>query len=353
MMFVDPRKVFVLALIFGGLTATSWAEFRRNLTFYDFGDPTEHEQLMMELINRARANPGAEAARLGIDLNAGLTAGTIVNSPKQALAWHGSLITAARGHTAWMLATGTFDHNGAGGSTASQRAMATGYPSGVGENLTWGGSTSSPIIPDAQTRNLHESLFRSAGHRRNICNGHYKELGIGISLGSYDGRNAMMVTQNYGSSGSTPGPLVTGVVFYDFDGDGFFSPGEGVRGIEMAVNGGSYRSATSTSGGYSLPVPGLTGADQVIFVGDDFDEVSPVILSGGNQKVDLMMAYPSPVVSPRGPAVTGVPGIYDVSLVPGATSREVSVFAVEAVPADGANDLSRVQDATSSSYSAL
>ena len=47
--------------------------------------PTANEQLMVELIT-ARANPAAEAARLGIDLNEGLTAGTISTAAKQPLA---------------------------------------------------------------------------------------------------------------------------------------------------------------------------------------------------------------------------------------------------------------------------
>ena len=39
--------------------------------------PTAYEQYFLELVNRARANPGAEAARVGIGLNDGLAAGTI------------------------------------------------------------------------------------------------------------------------------------------------------------------------------------------------------------------------------------------------------------------------------------
>jgi hypothetical protein len=38
---------------------------------YSHGEPADHEQLMLELINAARANPLGEASRLGIDLNQG------------------------------------------------------------------------------------------------------------------------------------------------------------------------------------------------------------------------------------------------------------------------------------------
>ena len=44
--------------------------------------PSNLEQYMLELMNRARANPSAEAARYGIDLNEGLPAGTISAAPK-------------------------------------------------------------------------------------------------------------------------------------------------------------------------------------------------------------------------------------------------------------------------------
>jgi hypothetical protein len=63
-------------------------------------EPTAYEQYILELINRARANPGAEAARLGIDLNQGLAAGTISTAAKQPLAFNPLLIDAARGHSA-------------------------------------------------------------------------------------------------------------------------------------------------------------------------------------------------------------------------------------------------------------
>ena len=38
--------------------------------------PTDYEQYMIELINRARANPGAEAARISVDLNEVAAQGT-------------------------------------------------------------------------------------------------------------------------------------------------------------------------------------------------------------------------------------------------------------------------------------
>lgn len=47
---------------------------------------TAHEQYMIELINRARADPLAEAQKYGIGLNDFLAPGTITSAPKQPLA---------------------------------------------------------------------------------------------------------------------------------------------------------------------------------------------------------------------------------------------------------------------------
>ncbi len=50
--------------------------------------PTAQEQLMLELINRARLDPAAEAARQGIALNSGLAANSISTAAKQVLAFN-------------------------------------------------------------------------------------------------------------------------------------------------------------------------------------------------------------------------------------------------------------------------
>src|SRR3954471_13948525 len=69
--------------------------------------PTALEQYVVELINRARANPAAEAGKYGIDLNEGLKAGTISTAAKQPLALNPYLTDAARLHSQWMIDTDT------------------------------------------------------------------------------------------------------------------------------------------------------------------------------------------------------------------------------------------------------
>ena len=67
--------------------------------------PTAEEQYLLELVNRARQNPTAEAQLYGISLNEGLSPGTISETPKPPLAFNLNLIDAAREHSQWMLDT--------------------------------------------------------------------------------------------------------------------------------------------------------------------------------------------------------------------------------------------------------
>ena len=46
-------------------------------------EPTAQEVLMWQLIDRARLDPLAEAAHFGIDLNEGLTPGTLAGGSRQ------------------------------------------------------------------------------------------------------------------------------------------------------------------------------------------------------------------------------------------------------------------------------
>jgi len=230
---------------------------------YDHGDPTVDEQFMLELVNRSRADPLAEARRLGIDLNQGLVFGTISADPKPPLAFQPELIDAARTHSDWMLDQDVFSHDGVNGTTPGDRMRRAGYLfSGSwswGENIAWMGSTGA--IPTAQAVAAeHDSLFRSPGHRVNLC-GDFDEVGIGARTGIFTrngtGLQAVMTTQNFARSESTPGPLLVGVVYRDADGDGAYSPGEGLPGVTVIPDSGGYLAFTSSSGGYAVPVPAV------------------------------------------------------------------------------------------------
>lgn len=88
---------------------------------------TALEQLVLEMINRARLDPAGEAKRLGFSLNEGLPAGKLPSSAKQPLAHNDALTDAARGHSRHMIAVDKFAHDGIGDGTIASRMTGAGY----------------------------------------------------------------------------------------------------------------------------------------------------------------------------------------------------------------------------------
>src|SRR5207248_7857440 len=184
-------------------------------------DLTAGEQYLLELINRARANPAAEAARYGIDLNEGLAAGAISNDAKQPLAINPYLVDSARKHSKWMIDTDTFSHTGAGGSDPQDRMTATGYvfktPWSWAENIalrsfkSGGGGAD---LFDAIEKDLFVDIgIADRGHRVNLLSPQNNEAGAGAISGQYSYFQAAMVTQDFASSGDQS--FLTGVVYAD------------------------------------------------------------------------------------------------------------------------------------------
>lgn len=212
-----------------------------------------HEQLMVELINRARLDPTAEAARLGIDLNDGFGAARIRGQSYQPLAVNAQLNDATDAHSQWMLANEAVSHEGARGSRAGDRIRAAGRSmEDVGtwsENISFRAS-SGTLNQTSAILAQHESLFDSPLHRLNMFRANASEVGVGQAMGEFDGYNASLITQNFTSN--IQASYLTGVAYVDRDGDDFYSVGEGRRGVEFHV--GSRAGATASAGGYSIAI---------------------------------------------------------------------------------------------------
>ena len=257
-----------------------------------------YDQLLLELINRARANPTAEAALYGIDLNQGLPAGTISAVAKQPLAPNQILINVAGAHSQDMLDNNYFSHTNLAGQSPSDRAIAAGYPTWVGENIAWGGSTGA-INQVQHVHARHENLFESPGHRQNMLRSTYEEIGVGVRFGPYtyagNTYNSSMVTEKFGSPGINP--VITGVVYTDAaDGstndDDFYSLGEQVSSGTITAThlatGAVFTASIGTSGGYALQVGsgtynvmathGVTGQSYL---------ATSVVVASENVKVDF------------------------------------------------------------------
>jgi hypothetical protein len=218
------------------------------------------EQLMVELINRARANPLEEARRLGIDLNQGLNANSISSVAKQPLAPNASLNRAAAAHSSDMLERNYFDHISPEEVDPSARARSAGYGGGAAENIAL--HPHNALSPVEVVARSHDLLFTSSGHRRNLLNEVPSEIGIGIREGlyTYSGTGdfvTSLTTQMFGSAATSR--MITGVAFTDavID-DDFYTVGEQLSGITVEAtneNGDRYSIQTGRSGGYNLAVP--------------------------------------------------------------------------------------------------
>jgi uncharacterized protein YkwD len=116
----------------------------------------------------ARINPAYDAEVLAL-VNQERTSRGL-----SALTLQSQLDTAANNHSVDMVCNDFFSHTGSDGSSPSSRATALGYPSTfVGENIYYGsGSYDSPQQTVA-------SWMNSDGHRANILNTDYTEIGIG------------------------------------------------------------------------------------------------------------------------------------------------------------------------------
>jgi hypothetical protein len=240
--------------------------------------PSNYEQYLVELINRARADPLAETARTGLsDLNEGVPPeDTISPDPKQPLAIHLMLTDAARLHSQWMINTDTFSHyEPAPRATPGNRMSLAGYS--FVPSWTWGENIaiymSYPNAPDttATVAALHDALFvdedyLDRGHRVNLLNGTFKEIGAGVATGLFYSSpyqwQSVDCTEDFAMSSYLAGDsFITGVAYDDtlVTGDDFYTPGEGLGGVTItAVRQSDSLTRTMTtwpSGGYSLRVP--------------------------------------------------------------------------------------------------
>ncbi len=108
---------------------------------------------VVELVNAERAEAGC----------APVTANSTLN-------------TAAQRHSEDMASTGTMSHTGSDGSDPGERITRAGYAwSTYGENVAYGYSTPEQVM---------QGWMTSPGHKANILNCSFKEIGVGLS-GTY------------------------------------------------------------------------------------------------------------------------------------------------------------------------
>ena len=116
------------------------------------------------------------------------------------LSENAALDAAAAAHTDDMISRRYFEHETPEGGTFDQRILAAGYARkgqgwSLGENLIWAeGELSTPAA-------LMNSWMGSEGHRENILNGAYRELGLAVRLGTPTGTAGVTVSAEFGAHG--------------------------------------------------------------------------------------------------------------------------------------------------------
>ncbi|MCJ7602768.1 MAG: carboxypeptidase-like regulatory domain-containing protein [Desulfobulbaceae bacterium] len=279
-----------------GGTAVGWVRiFVPQAGGYSYGDPTPAEQAHLEAINRTRMDPAAEAERLGFDLYEGLLEGTINSTPRQPVVLNANLLQAAALHAQDMIDNQFFGHNSLDGSTPYDRIPEAGYQySKVAENI--GGFCMPDPYPSADAAlEIHANLFidtgvEGRGHRLNILDNSYKEIGIGMAAGPYLGDpHCFMMTDDYALSLNDSRSFIMGVVYDDRNNDNIYTAGEGMGNVVIDVVEAGDQTTTASAGGYGIPLdPGTYTVTATLPGG--FTVSKQITIAEENIKVDFLFS---------------------------------------------------------------
>lgn len=277
-------------------------------TLFSHGNPTAEEQQILEYINRARSDANAEGQRLAgttdprvvgaynyfkIDLNK-LKQQFSTYPSRPPLAFHRLLINSSHVHCEDMKKNNYQGHTGSDGSNPGVRIQRAGYGSlsNYGENVA--AYSESPWHAHCGLNvDWGEQNQIDLGHRHNIMNFGskdivYNEIGIGAITGAGNGAvGPLIVTQNFTNSNVV---YVLGVIYRDKNNNNFYDVGEGISGVTVTPSRGNFYAITSESGGYAIPMTGVTGSVTLTASGNGINEVKSANVSNENIKVDFGQA---------------------------------------------------------------
>jgi uncharacterized protein YkwD len=273
---------------------------------------TALEQLQLELINEARLNPMASAARYivtysplvsnqtniqnnfqhwGVNGSALLSAFQALQ-PVQPLAWNESLASAARSHDNAMIAANLQTHQAPGEAAPDQRMVNAGYAaSGTfawAENVAAQGQDALHILASFMVDWGPGGMQNPPGHRNNIMSTTYREVGVGIVAAATTNVGPQAVTEDFGRR-STSGVFILGVAYTDTDNNKFYSAGEGLGTLVVTAPGAS-AVTSATTGGYVINTA-TVGAQHITFSGAGLSgtvDFLTTLSNGQNLKIDIV-----------------------------------------------------------------
>ena len=331
--------------------------------------PTADEQLYLELINRARANPPAEGLRMAMTTDPDILGAytnfsvnlAMMQSEFNAIAAqpplvpNASLMSSSRSHSDWMLANATQSHDETNpNNTPWSRMSLAGYNYlTAGENVyaysksTWYGHVGFQVDWGSGSGGMQTGR----GHRVNIHSGTFREIGIGVATGNNGGVGPQLVTQDFGVRSASPS-FGTGVAYYDLNGNGFYDVGEGISGLTVNVEGSSYYCTTADGGGWVVPVSSSAATRTVTFSGLNVNTTAQLVFPAlQNAKLDLKLSYSPPTFTSPAIAVSGTPYALAFEPVGGATAYRWNRWDVTAAAAENCESTAGITATTTGSYS--
>jgi uncharacterized protein YkwD len=248
--------------------------------------PTAAEQLFLEQLNDARANPAAYGASIGVDLS--------YIAPSQPLAWSPELVQAAQLHSLDMNNQQYFGHTSPNGQDPGARMTAAGF---VWD--TWGESIAAgqTSTADALSALIIDAGIPDLGHRNHLlANGFPNNLQMQVGIGVV--QNGSGPYANYYTIDTARSTdhraFLTGVVFNDANGNGKYDIGEGLGNVTVTVVGAG-STTTFGSGGYSIQLN--PGTYTVIVSGGTLAAPESQTFTIGTQNVRLNFTPPSVTVA--------------------------------------------------------
>lgn len=375
----------LLSLMLSGLALQAWP--CHGLTPYDFGNPTAEEQLYLELINRARADPRAEGLRLatttdpavlyyygayGVDLtqmqsefNAlyPTTDPPTLPPALPPLAPNAGLTASARGHSAWMLTNATQSHYETNPyNTPWDRMHAAGFfysgtnaSESVYSNASsvWHGHAGFQVDWGSGANGSTYGMQDPRGHRNNTHSAVFREIGVGVVLGRNGSVGPQLVTQDFGTSITNP-TLGTGVAYYDLNGNHFYDIGEGIAGLTVNVGGAGITQycTTASGGGWVVPVPATAATRTVTFSGPNMNRsVSLIVPAAKNAKADLELTYAAPAITSAAITAAGVPHTLTFNPVAGATAYQWNRSTLNVAAAENCENTTNITSSITGTYS--
>ncbi len=273
--------------------------------------PDDSEQQLLWLTNRARANPGQEGqwlatvddyhinmARSYFDVNLALLQDEFESyAVKPPAAFDVRLYNAAKAHSEDLIQRDAQDHNqqfdqiDAAGFVYSQvrgNVFSYAYTALYGHaafNIDWGAGDGTGMQP-------------GRGHRKAIMSldGNYTNVGVAV-VQEHEPSTAvgpLVITGNYGRANPNEpdhyNRFLVGTVWSDLNGNDLFDPDEGIGGVTVIPDGGSFYAVTSNSGGYAIPIL-VQGEVVVTFSGSSLvdDVVQPVTVGSDSVLVDCIV----------------------------------------------------------------